>query len=432
MVSNRNFSVIFLLTIAFLVIGCTAPTETDQLSYGGSHEDTRNDSPEPESTQFLKNATFDAFLGNLDDPDVLAKATRGNLLITDCSRFWGKPGLNDDLARLRAENPDLKIIGYFRNKTVRLSWGEDGPHSNTFNRELYEASLPYWSYTTTGDTLQDWPEIANFSPLTQAARQAMIDVLVRYQNEAQNKLDGVFWDYFNFQLWISPDVHTMEGEPDLDGNGIDHWHDNAEIEAYQASEVSFIQEMRAAMGEDFIQIVNGSRALQDSSFAQLVDGMFYETFPNVGFKISEGFIQALDPNWPNNLWAAHQWPRTQNGGPWLILSNKSANNIIAGSNGNHTIINLGDYNRAVALLVGGTSVYYDLSGRHEPGYPPVELDLGQAVTGVTIDGNRYEREFENGRIELVMGTGALPIPFSYEIHQDGELIQSFDFPTFFP
>ncbi len=428
----RKFAIILLTTLTILAIGCANPGEPEEFLYdgGGSNRGDDDPQPPPESDQFLKNVVFDSHLGDLNDPEVLAAATRGDLLITDCSRFWGNEGRNEDLALLRATNPDLKIVGFFRNKTVRLSWGLES-NTNTYNSELYEASKPYWSYTTTGDTLQDWPHIANFNPIIPEARQAMLDIFVRYQNESQHKLDGVYWDYFNFSLWLSPYVRTMEGEPDLDGDGIVHWDDEDEMAAYQESEVAWIQEMRAAMGEDFIQIVNGSRALQDSTFAGLVDGMFYETFPNVGFSGSTGFSQALDPNVNNNLWAAQQWPRTRNGGPWLILSNVNAN-IIFYNNNENQILNLADLNRAVALLTGGCPVYYDQSGKHRAGFPTVELDLGRAVTDVTIDGNRYEREFERGRIELIMGSGALPAPFTYEIYQEGRVVQSFDLPHVYP
>jgi len=441
MFTFRTFAIIPLILVSILAIGCTTPGEPEEIVYsggGGSSDDNRGDDetppspPPPESTQFLKNVVFDHYLGDLNDPEILAAATRGNLLVTDCSRFFGQDGNNEDLAVLRAANPDMKIIGFFRSKTVRLSWGDASSNSNTFTRDLYEASVPFWSYTTTGDTLQDWPNIANFSTIDPAARKAMRDVFVRYQDEAPNKLDGVFWDYFNFSLWISPDVHTMEGEPDLDGDGVVHWDDPDELAAYMASEEACIEEMRAVMGDDFIQIANGTRALQDASFAALVDGMFYERFPNVGFNPANGFAQALDPNHPNNLWAAHEWPRTQNGGPWLILSNKSANIRYFDEDYAPHTLNLGELNRAVALLTGGSSVYYDQSGTHNAGFPSVELDLGQAVGEVVITGDLYEREFERGRIALMMGGGNLTDSFTFEIHQDDVLVQSYDFPRMYP
>ncbi|MBK6736338.1 MAG: hypothetical protein IPG61_20185 [bacterium] len=57
---------------------------------------------------------------------------------------------------------------------------------------------------------------------------------------------------FNFELWISDDV-TMEGEPDLDGDGDPHSTDTDEREAFRAAQVDWIEEMRARMGDDFIR-----------------------------------------------------------------------------------------------------------------------------------------------------------------------------------
>jgi hypothetical protein len=426
----RIYAISLMMLMAVFVMGCANPGEPVDTAYvGGGSRGGDDPVPPPLGDQFLKNVVYDSNLGDLNDPEILAAATRGNLLIVDGNRFFGQPGVNEDLALIRATNPDIKVIGFFRNKTVRLDW--EGAY-NSYNADLFEASKPYWSYTTTGDTLQDWPKIANFSPLTAESRRAMLDVFVQYQDEAVNKLDGVFWDYFNFTLWLAPSVDSMDGEPDLDGDGIPHWDDADEIQAYQDCSVAWINEMREAMGDDFIQIVNGNRALEDSTFAGLVDGMFYETFPHVGFNNATGYIDALDTSEPNNLWAAHDWPRTQNGGPWLILSHMNVGYTYFDENYNSQVLDLADLNRAIALLVGGAAVYYDDSGRRTAGLPTVELDLGHPTSDVNIDGNRYSRSFDNGRIELLMGSGGLPDPFTFKIYQNETLVQSVDLPTVFP
>ena len=407
---------------------CTMPADPEPLTpeYG----DRSSPPVEPDPT--LQYAALDFQIGDLTDPEVMARYARVDLLITDPARFWDGGGHAEDIALLKAANPDLKIIGFFRSKCVRLEWAGLSAEDNPYCRALYEASRPYWAMTTTGDTAQDWTGVALFDFTNPAARRAMLDVFVAQQESSPYKLDGVHWDYFNNSLWISPDVHTMEGDPDLDGDGIAHWDDEDELQAFRDAQVDWIQEMRAIMGEGFIQTVNGARALVDSNFASLVDGMLYEVFPNVGLGGSERYRAALDPGRYNNLFAAHNWPRTRNGGPWLMLSNKNPGASFIDSEGQQRMLDLGDLNRAIALLTGGVSMYYDQTGRHAAGIPSVELALGEPLGPVSIDGDVYRRTFAHGRIELVMGSGDGADPFAFQIFQDGDLVQVYDRPRYDP
>ncbi len=378
----------------------------------------------------LRIAVLDHHLvGDLSDPAVMAKYARADILITQPDRFWGKDGLERNMELLRAANPNLKIIGFFRSKCVRQEWGAYTAGQQSYDLDLYNAAQPFLSYTTTGDTLQDWPGVALFNFLDPAARDAMLDVFEHYQDTSPAKLDGVYWDYFNNELWFSPDVHTMEGEADMDGDGVPHFQDDDELAAFKAAQVSLITEMRARMGSDFIQIANGARALRDSTFAGLLDGMNYEIFPNVGFGGAAPYRDALDPSVPNNLWAANRWLRTRNGGPWQILENVWVP-YLTDQNGVVRPLDLGDVNRAVALLTGATVIHYELTGQHRAGIPSVEVDLGLPLGGVAIAGNVYSREFERGRVTLTMGTGAYPMGFSFRIEGhdgsggDPELVQA--------
>ena len=95
------------------------------------------------------------------------------------------------------------------------------------------------------------------------------------------------------------------------------------------------------------------------------------------------------------------------------------------------LLDLGDINRAVALLTDATAVYHS-DGRHIYGWPEVDIRLGPALGGVTIDGPIYTREFERGRVTVTMTSGDPPFPFDYEIVQDGQVVQSLQFPSHFP
>jgi hypothetical protein len=379
----------------------------------------------PKDKLELRIAALDYRVGDLSDPAVLARYSRADLVIVQCDRFWGKSQNDGDLNLIRAVNPDAKIIGYFRSKVIRTNWGEESQASQSYNRALYEAAKPYWCQTTTGDTLMDWPGAVVFDYTNPAARKALLDVFVEFQANSNNKFDGVYWDYFNEQLWIAPAVDGMEGEPDMDGDGIAHWDDEDERQAFKDAQYEWVKEMRAAMGPGFIQIANGSRALTNPEFAGQFDGMFYELFPNVGYGRGETFRRAMDPGQYNNLWTAREWPLKRNGGPWLILSHASPVGSQQNEEGQWESINAGDLLRAVALLTGATSTHYDNSGAHRAGVPNVEVDLGLPLGPTAIDGDLFTREFERGRVVLRMETGLYPRPFAYSIPQQGVVVDDF-------
>jgi len=384
----------------------------------------------PVAKQDLRIAALDHYVGDLNDPEVLARYTRCDIIIVPCDRFWGKPGHEGELELLRAAKPELKILGFFRSKALKANWGDRPREEQTYLYDLFHASKPYWCSTTTGDTLMDWPGTIVYNYTDPEARKAMLGVFTHYQKTSSNKFDGVYWDYFNEVLWIAPAVDTMEGDPDIDGDGISHWDDPDEIQAFKDAQYDWAREMQAAMGPRFIMVANGSRALTDSTFAHEFDGMDYELFPNVGFGRGDTFRTALDVTQYNNLFTSVTWNRTLNGGPWLLLGHAQVVGSYNDPDLGWQTIQAGDLLRAVALLTGATSMYYDNSGQHRAGIPKVELDLGAPLGRATIEGDLYSREFERGRIDLFMGIGSYPVPFAYVIPQNGVVVEEFgEFPT---
>ncbi len=427
--------IILFLLIVTVIGACTSPVS--QETSPQSTEVPSGGISDPgtlvgEADKSVPIVVFDSGIGNMSNPELMPSLLNADIFITDPSHFWGRSEYAEKLSLIRAANPKLKVLGFFRTKCVRTDWAELDHEQNAYNQELYQAARPYFSYTTRGDTLSDWPGVANFNFIDPAARQAMLAIFKKYQDYSGAPLDGVYWDYFGDSLWISPDVHNVVGEPDMDGDGIPHWSDSDELVAYRAASVAWIHEMRRIYGDEFIQIVNGSRALTDSTFAGLVDGMFYETFPNVGYGGFAKYRDAMDAQVYNNLWAAHNWPRTANGGPWLILSNVLTNVRFTDINGDLRTLDFGDLNRVVALLTDASYVYYDMTGQHHAGCPSVQLSLGEPTASTIIRGNFFSRTFENGYVELEMGTGGGPIPFSFIIIQNGELVQMLNYPIYFP
>ncbi len=365
-----------------------------------------------------------------DDPQTIENYAQADLLVLETSNLWSNayPGVLD---QIRALNPGIKIVGYVSAHASFLSWAEANASFHPYAAAWYQATLPYWSYSTTGDTMMSWPGKVLLNILDPDCREAMVRVLAEQQAMASNKLDGVFWDHFGVRLWVAANIPGVEGDPDLDADGIAHVDDPDEIEAYRRASEVLINSLRAAMGETFIQVVNGSRAPLDSVFAALTDGMMYENFPDVHFYGSRKMAQCLDPDQYNNLFAARHWPRKINGGPWLILSNKMHFSF-TDDEGEWIRYNSAEFNRVVALLTDTAVSYQADSQVHSYGWPEVALNLGLPTSGVMRSGDTLTRTFTNGWVTLTFTSGDLPVPFDFQIAQDGVVVQSFDFPAHFP
>ena len=419
---TKVITLLMVVSAAFALSSCTALTEP--------RNQPAPDEPSPGS---LQNATprmaiMDFETNAFHTREDVERYAQANLLALDASYLWVREENAGAVDRMKALNPDLKVVAYINAHTCWFQWEDrvnpDDP-ANPYAHDWYTATRPYWVWTTTGDTMSTWPGKVMLNITDSACRTAMIDVIVKYHDVGLNRIDGVYWDHFSEYLWVHPDVEN-EGEPDLDGDGIGFNDDSDEQMDFLAAQEALVHELRAALGDDFIQIFNGARALHDPEFAALGAGMQYEIFPNVGFGGESPMAQALDTTHPNNLFAARNWPRSLNGGPWLILSNERTVRILLGGGG-WIDYRLAEMNRIVALITD-TLVSYHEDGRHIYGWPEVEFDLGAPVGEVTRDGNTFNRAFANGSVTLTLTDNHPLLPFDFEVIQDGETIQSFVYP----
>ncbi len=364
------------------------------------------------------------------EPDGAAGFARAGLVILESAYLWSHPDHVPFVDEVRSLNPETRVVGYVLAQTTRTAWAEQ-EQSNPYGYDMYVATLPYWAHTTTGDTLTNWPGQVVLDITDPACRTAMIDVIERYHRQSGRIFDGVMWDAFAPKLWIPPEAAAvMDGEPDIDGDGVPHDQDEDEMAAMRDAQEALVRELRNRLGSGFIQIFNGVRAMSDSSFAALGDGMLYELFPEVGFGRGANYAKALDTSSTKNLFAARRWPRTRNGGPWLILSNLNSISF-TDDRGALVSYDLGDINRAVALLTGATVVYHETGGGFY-GWPAIDVDLGAPLGPASIDSTVFRREFELGSVTVEMESGAYPIPFDFTIVQDGDTLQALDFPAHTP
>ncbi len=363
------------------------------------------------------------------DDAMIEKIARADLLCVEAEVLWSKPPSSPSVVqRIKAVNPGCKVMGYVSVQMVRLDWA-DAP-VGTYARTRYEALRPYWSYTTTGDTLQSWPGKVNVNILDPACRAAIVEIVADFQQHSGTVFDGVFWDYFNTGIWI-PSYMDVTGDPDLDGDGIPMASDVNELAAYRAASVDLVTRLRARLGEGFIQIFNGQRAYTDSTFAALADGLDYELFPTLGFQAPDKMRKAMDPAVYNSLWNARRWLRTVNGGPYLLLENINRayyydHNYVL------TALNPGDAFRAVSLLIDGCYPVWDDYVEHVFGWPDVVHSLGAPLGPTLIQGNVFTRDFTYGDVRLEMGSGVWPDPFDYRIRINGNVVEEIALPYHHP
>ena len=420
------YRAIFLLAAAALgMTGCTV-AENNEI---GSPEDTGI----PVSDEYSPTiAIVDWGAVDLTDPAVVQDFAQADFIVLETAYLLNGRRNAGGIAAIKELNPDVRIVGYVSAHASWLSWGDpdaDLERSEYYTRDWYEATEPYWSYTTTGDTMCSWPGKVLLNVLDPDCRAAMVGVLADHWTAHDNVLDGIFWDHFNHFLWVPNDIEGVEGLMDLDGDGITHREDEDEMAAYRIAVEDLVRRARRALGNDVIQIANGQRAPADSNFAALLDGMFYEDFPAYNYT-GEKMRQALDREVPNNLFAAHSWCRTQNGGPWLILSNWDRF-YAPDDDGNVVAWRRSDFNRVVGLLSGCLSVYYP-SASYRYDWPEVELELGLPLAEAVQTGDLVSREFENGTVLLDFGAATGQIPFGFAIVQNDSLRQRFQYEEELP
>jgi hypothetical protein len=365
-------------------------------------------------------------------PANLEKYARADVFVAMSAALWSSQYRDVPIIDgMKAINPDLKVIGYISAKSAQLSGVS--PSANAFWHAWYDATRPYWVYTTTGDTAQDWPGNVILNILNPACRTAMIETVMEFQRTSANKLDGIMWDYFNTALWVYPGITTVTGAPDMDGDGIAHSSDPDEMAAYRNAEVSLVSALRDSLGEGFIQFFNGQRAYSDSTFAGLADGLMYELFPTMLFP-QPNMRNALNPAFVHNLYAVRGRLRDVNGGPWIVMFNPWINRY-NDENEDVVLLVLGNQFRVVAMLMDGYASWNSKDGStfsYSYDWTDNDICVGEPTGPPIYDGNFIRRDFQYGRVELEWKSGSYPDPFKYKVWSLGQLVEQLALPVHFP
>jgi hypothetical protein len=372
-------------------------------------------------------AILDFGAPNWADPATIEKFSRADVCIVMGHHLWmaGNSGHINVVEQLKALNPDLTIVGYVSVKSAH----ESGPtyHPDSFWYKWWFRTSPFFMETTEGDTASDWPNSRLINILDPACRQVQVETIVEMQTGSLNVFDGIFWDYFNNSLWI-PAFMDVQGDIDLDGDGVAHYLDQDEMQAYRDAQELLVEAVRAELGEDFVQIFNGQRAYGDSSFAAMADGAWYELFPTLFFPDPD-MANALDPAYEFSLMNVRPWFRTSNGGPFIVLGNPWINRY-KDHNGEVQDINLGNVFRAVALVTDVHSVWN--KNNYAYGWTDNDISLGQPLGPAVFEGDFIRRDFQYGKIEIEMTLGTYPNAFDYRIWCLGQLVEELSVPFHFP
>lgn len=337
--------------------------------------------PKHQKTAWIKNGSPPVM-----DQEYAEHGARYDFIMHAPGAWEGRATVRRHLKKL---NPHIKLGTYFNMHTI-APWLQES-RRGSYPERLWAAGSRFLARTTTGDTAAIYRNYPVYDFTNPEARAVMIAELDRYVRK--NELDWAMLDYCSVKL---PDHRqgwpNNEGDLDLDGDGVGYWDDKDEREMAQEAWFDYIDELRAALPDDFLLIPNGDLALKSNGFASLVYGCYIENFPHWFFGSQDpNFQNALDQNYSgslHHLTAPQRWCRE----PGFVML------------GNPEFL---DWSPLAYLFDGVVSAF----NQHGNPLPPVLENLGlgipveplrQRALQDSLSGYILEREFEFGRLEVTV------------------------------
>jgi len=330
------------------------------------------------------------------DDSKIREAAEAKMMIVPIERCFARESKRV-LDAIHSLNPDFQVIGYQSLMGVLRLY----PDTTYLRAELpyaldyYNAVRGDWAWSTAGDTILIWPDIIFLNPIKNGAINrdlinAIVDLVARYQAQSGSALDGMLHDYFMYAPYLNPSVaDDMIGDIDFDGNGILFNDDPNEQALFMQFQIAEARAFRERFGPDFIQIANGRPPQEMPELAALLDGIYYEYYPNNpwGKTDREGLLGLLENQADGYLHKAK-------GRTWSVCTNQGGQ---LNNNGNNTFCLL-------SSLIADC-MYADLHGQNlfngwtldlKPGWP-----LGPAIIeGSTDSVLTVKREFTRGEVRL--------------------------------
>ena len=324
--------------------------------------------------------------------DIIVQAAQSKSIVVPMERCFSDES-REVIERLKALNPDLQILAYFPVLGVYTVSPDTTGLRNVlpFLYDYYDTVDDNWAFTTTGDTLMIWPQEIFLDPIAEddidrELITKIVDLIETYQAGDGPPIDGIMHDYFMYSVYVNPDCRpAVEGEPDLDGDGIPCGEDQNERDLLLLWQKEYLRELRTRFGDDFIMIGNGRPPQEDAELAGLLNGIFYEAFPNGPWCWTDrkGFLRLLDNQRDGYLAPAK-------GRTWSILSNDRV-----------------EYNNffcLVSSLIAGC-LYTELHGSCTFTGWTLSVNAGDPAGEISIEGNidsllTFSRPFRHGEARI--------------------------------
>ncbi len=214
---------------------------------------------------------------------------------------------------LKKRNPDIHLGQYFRALALP-QWVIRNAPDHAYERRWLEMVEPYLAHTNgidpaTGelDTATTFLSDYAVNLLIPEARTAMIQAQMQHSD-----IPNVSWAMIDFLTSPIPDMKRNQppayrknehGDLDYDGDGIGHWDDLDEQEAFRDALLLYMIEMKEHFNGKVMMIANGRLGEFDEEFYPVLDGLYLEGFPWWTFCGEDHcFDDALNPNNSPSLW----------------------------------------------------------------------------------------------------------------------------------
>lgn len=328
------------------------------------------------------------------DAGTIEAAAESNLIIFPLAWCYSTES-RGILSEIRRLNPDIQIVGYQSVLGVSTLY-PDTSYLRTaipYVLDYYDAVRDDWTWTTAGDTLMIWKDLIFLNPVRNGALNVeligkLVDLIAAYQGASGAPVDGIMHDYFSTYPYINPSIRDgVLGDIDFDGDGLVYDDDTDEQALFYLWQKEYARALRERFGADFIQIGNGRPPHVDAELARLMNGIFYELYPNNcwGWTDRDGLLRLLENQ--RNGYLSKAKGRT-----WSLCTNELGN-----ANDNNIFCLLS------SLLAG--CMYTEMQGSYafsgwtldvEPGAPagPAVIE-GSAAGTLTV-----RRPFENGEVKI--------------------------------
>lgn len=331
--------------------------------------------------------------GGWDETKIEQAAQAGMMILP--LEWCFSPESRGVLAAIRERNADIRVIGYRSLMSAATLYPDTAYLRATlpYVLDYYYATRDDWAWTTTQDTVLIWRDIVMLDPIVDGALNTelideMVDLLARHNEAAGGVVDGILHDYFMYSAYLNPTVReTMTGEIDFDDDGVRHEDDADERALFYEWQKEYARAIAARFGDDFIQIGNGRPPQEDAGLAGLLNGIFYELYPNFPWWGTDraGLLELLENQRPG-------WLREARGRTWSICTNERGNLY-----GNNLFCLL-------SSLVAGC-MYTELQGTYVFTGWTLAYDTGAPLAEATIAGRTdtiltVTRPFEAGKVRI--------------------------------